>query len=244
MYKYELHLHTAEGSACGKSPAAEMVDFYIKQGYSGVVITDHFYHGNTRPSRDPAWKDYITEYAKGYENAKKAAMGEDFDVFFGVEEKGAGWDEYIVLGLSPEWYAKHEDLREMRGLPFLNTVRAAGGFVIQVHPYRERAYMLDKTIWLNPNVDAIEVRNCGNLPEFDRNAYEYSKTLDLPITGGSDNHNALVKEPVLSGIELPFRVHTDAELIAAIRNKKQTVIGIEISQNTPLVEPMFEVKYV
>ncbi len=245
MYKYELHLHTAEGSTCGKSTAEDMIRFYREAGYSGVVITDHFYHGNTASSRDLPWEDYIAAYAKGYENAKKAAEGTDFDVFFGVEEKGAGWDEYIVLGLPPAWYAAHPELRDLRGHPFLETVHAAGAFVIQAHPYRERAYMLDKTIWLNPeDSDAIEVRNCGNLPAFDRLAYEYSKTLSLPITGGSDNHNAKADPPKLSGIELPFRVHTEDELIDAIRTNRHSVIGLELAKSTPLTEPTFTVKRV
>lgn len=245
MFKYELHMHTAEGSTCGKSTAADMIHFYHAQGYAGAVITDHFYHGNTAPSRDLAWEDYIAAYTQGYENAKKAAEGLDFDVFFGVEEKGAGWDEYIVLGLPPAWYAAHPELRELRGQPFLEKAHAAGGFVIHVHPYRERAYMKDETIWLNPQgSDAIEVRNCGNLPAFDRLAYEYAKTLKLPITGGSDNHNALADPPKLSGISLPFRVHTEADLIAAIRENKHTVIGLDIVKNTPLTEPTFIVKKV
>lgn len=245
MYKYELHMHTSEGSQCGHSGGAEMVDFYISQGYSGLVVTDHFFHGNTAPSREFPWKDYIAAYAQGYYAAKKAAEGRDFDVFFGVEEKGAGWDEYIVLGLSPEWYAEHPELRELRGKPFLELVRNAGSFIIQAHPYRERNYMRDLIIWLNPDmVDAIEVRNCGNLIEYDRRAYEYAKPLGLPMTGGSDNHNARAESPILSGIELPFRVRTLAELIEAIRGKKHTVIDLDRALATPLTEPSYTVKRV
>ena len=245
MYKYELHLHTSEGSQCGHSGGAEMVDFYIEQGYAGLVVTDHFYHGNTRPDRDLAWEEYIDAYAQGYYAAKKAAEGRDFDVFFGVEEKGAGWDEYIVLGLEPEWYAKHPELREMRGKPFLELVRKAGAFIIHAHPYRERSYMKDLTVWLDPYmVDAIEVRNCGNMIEFDRRAYEYALPTGLPMTGGSDNHDAKKEDRILSGIELPFRVHTSSELIDAIRQGKHTVIDLQRALDTPLTDPTFTVKAV
>lgn len=245
MYKYELHMHTCEGSLCGKSGGAEMVDFYISQGYSGLVVTDHFFHGNTAPSRELPWEEYIAQYTRGYYNAKKAAEGRDFDVFFGVEEKGAGWDEYLILGLTPKWYAEHPELREMRGKPFLELARAAGAFIIHAHPYRERYYMKDLTVWLNPDmVDAIEVRNCGNLIECDRRAYEYAEPLELPMTGGSDNHNAKAKDPILSGIKLPFRVRALAELIEAIREKKHTVIDLDRALATPLTEPSYTVKRV
>ena len=42
MYKYELHMHTSEGSACARNTGAEMVDFYANMGYAGMVVTDHF----------------------------------------------------------------------------------------------------------------------------------------------------------------------------------------------------------
>ncbi len=40
-FKTELHAHTAETSNCGKASAEELVEAYIKNGYSTVVITDH-----------------------------------------------------------------------------------------------------------------------------------------------------------------------------------------------------------
>lgn len=245
MYKYELHMHTSEGSACGKSSGAEMVDFYAANGYAGMVVTDHFYHGNTAPDRALPWQTFVKEYANGYYSAKKAAEGKHFEVFFGVEVRGKGSDEYIILGPSPEWYADHPELRDSVGTEFLSVVRGAGAFVIHAHPYRERSYMLRKTIPLFPDyVDAIEVRNCGNLIEFDRRALEYARELDLPMTGGSDNHNASITDPSLSGIALPSRVSTLPELIDAIRERKHTVIDIERVIQTNLTPPTFAVKRV
>lgn len=41
-YIYETHLHTSEGSACGRSRAIDIVDAYKAAGYTGIIITDHF----------------------------------------------------------------------------------------------------------------------------------------------------------------------------------------------------------
>lgn len=243
MFRYELHMHTSEGSACGKSSGADMVNFYIERGYAGMVVTDHFYHGNTAPSRDLPWREFIFQYAEGYRHAKEAAKNRDFDVFFGIEVKGAGWDEYLILGLEPDWYAEHPELREVKGKEFLDIVRRAGAFIIHAHPYRERLYMKDETIWLYPNlVDAVEVRNYGNLIEFDRRALAYAEELNLPMTGGSDNHTA--KDPLcpLTGISLPFRCQTLPELIHAIREKKHWVMDLETVRATALTAPTFAVK--
>lgn len=242
MYKYELHMHTEEGSACGHASGAEMVDYYMARGYAGMVVSDHFYHGNTAPSRDLEWRDFVAQFAEGYFHAKRAAEGRDFDVFFGTEERLVDWSEFIVLGLEPEWYAEHPELRDMMNVDFLETVRAAGGFVIQAHPYRERAYMKNQRIYLLPeHADAIEVRNCGNKIEFDRRAYEYAKCLGKPMTGGSDNHSAADADKPLSGIVLPERCHTSQELINAIKQNLQTVIDIESAIEAPLTEAEYSV---
>lgn len=243
MYKYELHMHTSEGSACGQNTGAEMVELYRKMGYAGLVVTDHFYRGNTAPSRDLPWRDFVEAYSAGYRSAQKAAEGLDFDVFFGIEVRGKDSDEYLVYGLSPEWYADHPELRDSIGPDFLAIVRGAGGFVIHAHPYRERSYMLKQTIRLYPDhIDAVEVRNCGNPHEVDRRALEYARELDLPMTGGSDKHASVVPSWPLSGIALPFRCHTMDELIGAIRDKKNRVIGIEDVESAPLTEPTFAVR--
>ena len=45
-YKYETHLHTKEGSACGTSFGAEYIQAFYDAGYSGIFVTDHFFGGN------------------------------------------------------------------------------------------------------------------------------------------------------------------------------------------------------
>ena len=39
--KWELHLHTAPTSPCGRVPAAEGIAAFAASGYGGVVVTDH-----------------------------------------------------------------------------------------------------------------------------------------------------------------------------------------------------------
>lgn len=241
MYKYELHLHTKEASACARSGGADLVDFYIENGYQGMVVTDHFYHGNTAADRDLPWEDFITEYCRGYEAAKSAAEGRDFDVFFGIEEKFALWDEYLVLGITPEFLKAHPEIRDMRGKDFFEFMHKAGAFIIQAHPYRERAYMRAETVMLRPNdVDAIEAYNCGNTPECNRRGYEYAKATGLPMTGGSDRHAA--SGDGFSGVVLPFRPSNIHELIEAIRTRKTEVINLEEAIKPELTEPNFTVK--
>jgi len=47
-FKYDLHVHTKELSACARLTIEEIIDEYIKAGYAGLVITDYFRKGYFR----------------------------------------------------------------------------------------------------------------------------------------------------------------------------------------------------
>ena len=49
-YLYDPHTHTSETSKCGHLPAAEVVERYVKNGFSGLVVTDHL-HPAIKPPR-------------------------------------------------------------------------------------------------------------------------------------------------------------------------------------------------
>ena len=41
QYRYEMHLHTAEGSRCADRTVEEQLTLYRDLGYAGVCLTDH-----------------------------------------------------------------------------------------------------------------------------------------------------------------------------------------------------------
>ena len=88
-YKYEVHMHTYEGSACGKTHAEEYISAFIEQGYDGIIITDHFYHGNTRIDRSLPWEDFVEEFAKDMSWQRPKAISRDLRYF--SAGKPTGW---------------------------------------------------------------------------------------------------------------------------------------------------------
>ena len=44
-YLYETHLHTSEGSACGRSTGREIAEACKEYGYAGIFVTDHNWGG-------------------------------------------------------------------------------------------------------------------------------------------------------------------------------------------------------
>ena len=217
MFYYELHSHTNAASLCSIVEPEEYIKFYMDRGYSGMVVTDHFYHGNTSVNRRLPWDMFIAEYCEGYYRAKKEGDKYGFTVLFGFEQKFCdGTDEYIVLGISPEWLKNHPQIRDMQRIEFFETIKKAKGFVIQAHPFRERYYVSDIRLALD-FVDAIEVFNLGDTDEQTRRSYEYAKNLGLPVTAGTDIHSIENRDEV-GGVALEKKINTIEELIEEIKS--------------------------
>ena len=216
MFYYELHSHTNAASLCSIVEPEAFIQFYIDMGFSGMVITDHFYHGNTSVNRRLPWDMFIDEYCEGYYRAKREGDKHGFTVLFGFEQKFTdGNDEYIVLGISPEWLKEHPEIRDMDRISFFDTIHKANGFVIQAHPFRERYYISDIRLSMD-YVDAVEVYNQGDTEEQTRRAYEYAKNIRLPMTAGTDIHSIHDRKTV-GGVGLERKVNTIEELIEEIK---------------------------
>lgn len=189
MYIYETHLHTSTVSACGKSRGYEYVSLYQELGFSGIIVTDHFFNGNCAIASNLPWEERVNRFCKGYEEAKEEGDKKNFPVFFGWEFNFEG-DEFLVYGLDKQWLLAHPDMLSWNHITHYQKVKEDGGLVVQAHPFRERGYL--SRVSLHPSqCDAWEVANAGNTAEQDKLAYRYAKEYHIPMTAGSDIHQAV-----------------------------------------------------
>lgn len=189
-YKYETHMHTSQGSACGRSTGAEMARAYKEAGYTGVFVTDHFFNGNCAVERSLPWDEKVELFCKGYEDAKEEGDRIGLDVFFGFEYCFDAAD-FLVYNLDKEWLKAHPDIDKWEPRRAFRIMREDGGIIIHAHPFRERDYI--NHIHLFPrDVDGVEAVNGGHFPDKDMNerAKTYAQMYGLPITCGSDAHFA------------------------------------------------------
>lgn len=187
LYIYETHLHTKEASACSIISGAEQVRRYKEAGYAGIIVTDHFFNGNTSIPRDLPWEERIDSFCMGYENAKKEGDRIGLSVFFGWEANYRG-TEFLIYGLDKQWLKNHPDMLSWSIEEQYNNVHEAGGYVVHAHPFRIRPYI--KEVRLFPKlIDAVETYNVGNgNRDFDKKAVGYAKKHKLPAFAGTDSH--------------------------------------------------------
>ncbi|NLG02330.1 MAG: histidinol-phosphatase [Clostridia bacterium] len=194
-YLYDTHVHTSQASACAKNSGADMARAYKEAGYAGIIITDHFYYGNTAVNRNLQWEDWVERFCLGYLDAKQEGAKIGLDVFWGWESGYQG-TEFLIYGLDKDWLLMHPEIRDANIRRQRELVEQDGGIVIHAHPYREEDYI--REIRLFPEyIHGVECLNACHsnpdsmahyAPEYDERALRYAREHDFILTAGSDMH--------------------------------------------------------
>ena len=235
MYKYETHLHTYEASLCAGTHAEDYPAYYKSMGYSGIIVTDHFFNGNTRIPVYDDWNKRINEFCLGYEHAKEAGDRIGFPVFFGFEFNFSG-DEFLIYGLDKKWLLDHPDLLSYSRTKLYDTVHQDGGLMVQAHPFRERGYLSE--INLNPETcDAMEAYNAGNDLINNQQCELYCKQKGIFMTAGSDMHNAGSIPPEAHyGMQFETPLTDIHDYVRRILNREGTLIVPEEERRITITE--------
>ena len=218
LYKVETHLHTSQGSARGYSTGAEMARAYKEKGYQAIIVTDHFFGGNTAVPRDLPWKEWVERFCAGYEDAKKAGDEVGIEVFFGWEWAWHG-TEFLTYGLGKVYLMAHPEMVDWDIPTYLTNVRAAGAYVSHAHPFRQASYLTGAPRLIPEFTDAVEVYNCGNAEiEYNLKALQYAKMHGLAMTSGSDEHDC--KKFRGGGMVFATPMHSIEDFIRAVRTQQ------------------------
>lgn len=216
IYRYETHMHTSEASACARASGAEMADAHKAAGYMGIIVTDHFFNGNSAVPRELPWEEKIDLFCRGYENCKARGDEIGLQVFFGWEFTYAGSD-FLTYGLDKEWLKAHPEIMEMPIYRYADFIAECGGFVVHAHPFRQYDYI--KKITLIPdNVGAVEIINSSHSKAImNERAEWYAESFGLPVTAGSDSHTTDLLGGGI-GVEKPFESIFD--YIEAVKSRE------------------------
>lgn len=217
--KIDMHCHTKEGSLDGKVPIEEYIKSLKRQGFGGMLVTDHDSYGGYRQ-----WKNHI-----------KGRRHEDFKVFKGVEYDTVDAGHIIVI--MPESIKLR--LLELRGIPvqmLIPIVHNYGGILGPAHPCGEKfmSFMNAKAYKRNPDIlkefDFMEVFNACEPLEVNEKARRIAAEYNLPGTGGSDAHK--LDCIGLAYTEVPDDICRESQLIDFIKSRKPITCGGSIYTNT------------
>lgn len=199
QYLYETHLHTSEGSACGKCPGAEMAKAAKEYGYTGIIVTDHAWGGNTAVDRSLPWREWVSRFALGYEHAREWGDKNGLTVWFGYES-GYNATEFLIYGITPEWMMDHPELHDATIPEQLEIIHGGGGIVVQAHPYREEDYIPEVRLFPEyaDGIEGINATHTNHLSKSHKSDIWNPQAIRLaldnhkPMTAGSDVHSTVI----------------------------------------------------
>ena len=220
MYRYETHLHTSPVSRCAKAEVRETLEFYKSIGYAGVFITNHFIDGNIGIDKDLPYAEKIAFFCSDYERGVEIGRELGISVFFGVEMSYGGTD-FLIYGLSPEWYAEHPEIEGMKKSALLTLLAEHGALIIQAHPFREAAY-IDHIRLFPRHVHGVEVYNACRTDFENAMAKQYAESYGLLEFAGSDNHRA-GKQQLLGGMQAQTPVLDEQDFVRRVKNGEITL---------------------
>ena len=251
-YLYETHLHTSRGSACAICSPVEAAKAYHEAGYSGIIITEHNWGGNTAVPRYLAWPEWVEQFTRGYHEARRWGDSHGLSVFWGYE---AGFDgtEFLVLGLEPEFLLKYPQIKRAGVAEQYRIVKEAGGFVVHAHPYRS-AYYIPEIRLFPQYVDAVEGINATHHNRFMQDNYgyfrsdeifnsqavEYANKYNLPMTAGSDAHSTRLYG---AGMAFERRPMDAKDMLGRISSKEGYVLTDGLMWYDPTGRQIAEVDY-
>ncbi len=212
-YRYETHLHTALISACSRFQPQEIVEKYVRLGYAGVFVTDHFLNGNTAVPRELPWKERIRRFFDGYRAVCECAKGTPLSVFSGWEYSYKGTD-FLVYGLGEDWLFLHPEIMEMSVSQFCPFARREGGLVIQAHPFRE-AFYIDHIRLFPSAVDGLETINACRDERCNRLADNLAREYGLCKLAGSDIHTK--DQKLLAGMQFQTKLTSELDFSERIK---------------------------
>ncbi len=216
QFKTELHAHTSEVSPCGHVTAPEVADRFIKEGYSSLVITNH-YSAYIINNLTGTWREKMDYYMHPYYLMREHA-GDRLHVILGCELRFEGnINDYLIYGITEEFLRENPDLHKMSLRSFAPLARENGFLVVQAHPFR------NGMVVVNPEyLDGMETFN--GTPSYDgRNtiADAWAKRYDLIRTSGSDFHNP--DQFGTGGILTSAAIRTGEELVAVLKSGDYTL---------------------
>lgn len=217
MYKYDVHVHTSEVSPCGKVSAYEAVRLYKEAGYTGILITDHYFKRFFEKYESLIWKDRLDLYLKGYRAAREEGIRSGLDIMLGIEIRFTdGPYDYLIYGIDEKFLEDNPELYNLDLKKFRRLIEGKGMLIYQAHPFR------DDIIVPKPELlDGIEIYN-GNQKQVAANkndiAYSYAIRNKFRMISGSDFH--IVQDVAKGGVILNHKISTAAELAEILKNDK------------------------
>lgn len=201
----DMHAHSQGISLDCRIPYDVVIHTALDKGMDGIVLTNH-YQKRYVPDGDAA--SFAAQYTEEFRKAKAYGDAVGCKVFFGAEVtmEQHGGAHLLLYGIDEQFIEENPTVYELSQEALYRLVKAAGGAVVQAHPYRRKKNLLDVRF-----LDGVEV-NCH--PLYGKSDFEdmlaIAKDNGLILTCGGDFHADTYRPKC--GMYLPDHLQTGVEI--------------------------------
>ena len=207
--KFDMHCHTKEGSIDARVDLEHYIKKLIKDGFDGMLITDHnSYKGYEK------WEDL----------KRKIKISKPFTVLKGIEYDTLDAGHFIAI-LPDKVNCKLLELRGLTVNDLEKLVHHLGGILGPAHPYGTGyfAFMHTRPGKRNKSImerfDFIETFNSCAHPKANEKAFALAEKLHLPHFAGSDAHR---KDAIGTAFtEFGNKIFNNNDLIELVKKAKK-----------------------
>ena len=219
MTRFELHAHTSECDLAAHASGAELVRAYHAAGYSGMVITDHyfsqFYNWFADELAGKSHREIMARRLKGYYAAREEGEKLGFTVLPGAEVRfdrsPHGINDFLVYGCDEEFFLTAPCLNRLGYIRDLIDILPENACVVLAHPFRA-----DMTVMNLSYLFGVEAHNGLTEPFRNKMAEDYARQFGKALTSGSDCHH--IAHTCKGGIETSHVIRTPKDLTDVLRS--------------------------
>ena len=221
----DLHGHTKGISKCCQIPYQQVLETTLEHGMDGVVLTNHYQKSYIQDGDiDGFVEKYIAEFYTTEEYGEKIGCR----VYFGVELTTARYPNVhmLIYGVDPDFLRIHPWLFDLTQEELYQLVKANKGILIQAHPFRNGATVLDPRF-----MDGVEI-NCHPLygKSYAQELLAIAKEHSLIVTCGGDFHADTYRPKC--GMVLPENIKDHHDLCAYLRSPEEKTLCIQEPNHT------------
>ena len=210
--KIDPHTHTKGVSYCSRWGIEEHIDWKIRMGYDGAVLTNHCQRGYYPPAEH---QNYVDRVLEEYEKGRRYAEDKGFRLWLGLEVSiwKPHYADILLYGVTEEFLRTVQSPYALSQKQLFAYCKEYGVFMAQAHPYRELPPNFEGGFTAQDLLDENFLHgaelNCSgrDVPRHDALIKEFSDK-GLVVTCGTDDHGGgeffggmLVPDTVTSGVE-------------------------------------------
>lgn len=201
----DMHAHSSKVSRCCRISCGKGLEVAKEYGMDGFILTNHY---DKAAMGTDTLDAYIEKYIQEFYDAKGLGKEKGCKVFFGMEVT-MEFDRRVhllIYGLEPDFLRQHPLLFDMTQKELYALVQAAGGLLVQAHPFRGGTTVLDTEF-----LDGVEI-NCHPLykKSYSQELLKIAEENKLIVTCGGDYHADTYRPKC--GMEIPETVQTTEAL--------------------------------